>query len=101
MGATLRTREKRRMVEPIMAACSLVTEITTEVAVFRARVAGFGWRKRADAIVMLEAKWTADFIVSSRSFGSEGMAKSGMPCMAISELLGAGLKSLRGCGSRQ
>jgi hypothetical protein len=51
-------------------------------------------------MVMFVAKWTADFMHSSRSFGSRGRAKRGMPWMATSELFGAGLKSERGCGSR-
>jgi hypothetical protein len=32
------------MVEPIVVASSLVTEMTTEVAVLRALVSGLGWR---------------------------------------------------------
>jgi hypothetical protein len=52
-------------------------------------------------MVMLVVKWTADFMVSSRSLESVGRAKRGIPWMAISELLGAGLKSLRGWGSRE
>jgi hypothetical protein len=52
-------------------------------------------------MVTLVAKWMADFMVSSRSLGSVGKAKRGIPWMAISELLGAGLKSLSGCGSRE
>jgi hypothetical protein len=51
-------------------------------------------------MVMFVAKWTADFMVSSRSLGSRGRAKRGIPCMATSELFGAGLKSVRGWGSR-
>ena len=44
MGATLRGRENRRMVVPICWACSLETEITIDVAFFRALEAGLGWR---------------------------------------------------------
>ena len=49
---------------------------------------------------MFVAKWTADFMVSSRCFGSSGRAKRGIPWMATAELLGVGLKSVSGCGSR-
>ena len=68
MGATLRTRENRRMVVPIWVASSFVTEMTTEVANFLALVSGSGWRYRAEEMDILVVKWTADFIVSSRSF---------------------------------
>jgi hypothetical protein len=53
--------------------------MTTEVAVFWARVSELVWRYLADAMSMLVAKWTADFMVSFRSFGSGGRAKRGMP----------------------
>ena len=49
---------------------------------------------------MFVAKLTADFMVSSRSFGSCGRAKRGIPWMATLELLGADLKLVSGCGSR-
>jgi hypothetical protein len=67
------------MVAPIWVACSCVTEITTDVAVLSALIVGFGWRKRAEAMVMFAANCIADFIVSSRSLGSVGIAKRGMP----------------------
>ena len=43
-------------------------------------------------MVMSVEKCTADFIASSRSFGSDGRAKRGIPWMAISELMGGGFK---------
>ena len=67
------------MVALICVSSSWVTEITTDVAVLSALIVGFGWRKRADVMVMFVANCIADFIISSRSLGSVGIAKRGMP----------------------